>query len=104
ILPTKLLQLLRWLSLLSNVLLHWAAVLLQRPPISQVSALLLPLLKRMGWCEAQRAGLEQVQASFLFSPGALRLRFTLGGAGERNSAKLPRTGFAERRMRYRIGG
>ena len=37
VLPAQLLQLLRRLSILPNVLLHWAAVLLQRPSNSQAS-------------------------------------------------------------------
>ena len=42
-------QLLWRLSILPNVLLHWAAVLLQRPSSSQASqAFLLPLLKADG--------------------------------------------------------
>ena len=37
VLPAQLLQLLRRLSILPNVLLHWAAVLLQGPSNSQAS-------------------------------------------------------------------
>src|SRR5215467_9653104 len=45
LLSAQLLQLLRGLSILPNVLLHWTAVPLQRPSILQTSqALLSPLL------------------------------------------------------------